>query len=78
MLPIPQVHLEALDRRAGARRIQLPRTVAAADAREPHVLDVTRVLGLGLGDGHLGRRVDDEVAHHSLKTVLRVGLLEAL
>lgn len=78
MLPIPQVHLEPLDRRAGAGGIQFPGTVAAADAREPHVLDITRRLCFSGRDGHLRRRVDGEVAHHPLEAVLGVRLLQSL
>lgn len=72
------MHLEVLDRRARAGRIQLPGTITASDARKIHVFDRWRQrLPRGRGwTRKLGVDVDGGVAHHAFEAVVGVGAAE--
>lgn len=68
------MNLEILHRHPGARRIELPRAIHAANAWEVLILDIRTWSSVGGdGGGHVGRAVDGGVAHHALEAVVRVG-----
>ena len=75
MLPVLQVDLKVLDRRARSRRVQLAGTVVASNAREPLRLGLRRqrlLLEHEVGEEGAGIGVDDGVAHLAVKGILRV------
>lgn len=65
---------ELLRRHVGTRGVQLGRAVKTADAWEP---DMFYALGDGLSlDGHFRDRIEVRIFHHSLKSIIRILLLE--
>ena len=75
MLPVLQVDLKVLDRRARPRRVQLAGTVVASNAWEPLSLGLRwqrLLLEHEVGEEGTGVGVDDGVAHLAVKGILRV------
>lgn len=77
MLSVAKMYLEILHRHPWPWRIQLPRTVVAADPRQILVLEsLSRLCGVGVCYREHRLHVNCRVAHHTLERVIRIVLLQ--